>query len=51
MIDVLLTFAGPFGGDGLWFVVFVVLLLVVFAGFGVFASRFKRCPPNRILVK
>ncbi len=44
--------AGLFdGGSGLTFIVILVVLLVVFGGLAIFASRYKRCPPNRILVK
>jgi len=42
---------GLFSGAGLTFVLIVAALLIVFGGLAVFASRYKRCPPNRILVK
>jgi len=47
-----LAISGLFNsGAGLTFIVIIVAMLVVISGLAIFASRYKRCPPNRILVK
>jgi len=46
-----LLLANLLSGGGITFILIAAVLLVILGGLAIFASRYKRCPPNRILVK
>lgn len=46
-----LVLANLLTGGGITFILIAAVLLVLLGGLAIFASRYKRCPPNRILVK